>query len=57
MVTPADEGANVLETAHRRVFADITVGEVEIVTIVETTGRDHLARIVEALEAEAMHVR
>jgi threonine dehydratase len=53
----ADEGANVLETAHRRAFADINVGEVEIVTIVETTGRDHLARLVEALEAVSMHVR
>ncbi|MEX2375043.1 MAG: ACT domain-containing protein [Dehalococcoidia bacterium] len=29
----ADQGANVLETSHRGAFADITVGEVEIVTI------------------------
>lgn len=53
----ADQGANVLETSHRRAFADIRVGDVEIVTIVETTGLDHLHVIVEALEAEGMHVR
>jgi threonine dehydratase len=53
----ADQGANVLETSHRRAFADIRVGDVEIVTLVETTGRDHLQAIIEALEAEGMHVR
>lgn len=45
-------GANVLETEHRRAFADISMGEVEIVLVLETRGRDHVAEIITALEAE-----
>lgn len=43
-------GANVLETYHRRAFADISVGDVEIVIQLETRGRDHVAEIVAALQ-------
>lgn len=45
----ADLGANVLETHHRRAFADIRVGEVEIVLHVETRGRPHVEQIVRGL--------
>jgi threonine dehydratase len=38
----ADAGANVLEVAHQREFADISVGEVEIVMHLETRGREHV---------------
>ena len=43
-------GANVLDIHHRRGFADIHVGDVEIVLQLETRGRDHVAEIIQALE-------
>lgn len=49
--TVADMGANVLETYHRRAYADISVGDVEIVIQIETRGSEHVAEIVAALEA------
>jgi threonine dehydratase len=49
-------GANVLETEHRRAFADISVGEVEIVLVLETRGREHVDEIIRALEAEGRKV-
>ena len=49
--TVADMGANVLETFHRRAFADISLGEVEIVIQMETRGRDHVEEIMGALKA------
>ena len=52
----ADTGANVLEIAHRRAFADISVSEVEIVIHIETRGRDHVDSIVKLLEAEKLSV-
>lgn len=51
----ADEGANVLDIHHRRAFADISVGDVEIVMHLETRGRDHVVEIIRALE-ERGHV-
>lgn len=50
-------GANVLEIVHRRAFADISVGEVEIVLHLETRGRDHVVEIEEALRAEGLTVQ
>jgi threonine dehydratase len=47
----ADMGANVVETYHRRAYADISVGDVEIVVQVETRGSDHVAEIIAGLEA------
>lgn len=52
----ASLGANVLETSHRRGFADISVGDVEILFTLETRGRAHANGILETLQAEAMHV-
>lgn len=49
-------GANVLETSHRRGFADISVGDVEIVFTLETRGQRHVQAIVAALEAEGLVV-
>jgi threonine dehydratase len=48
----ARTGANVLDIGHRRAFADIRVGDVEIVMHLETRGRDHVDEIVRALESE-----
>jgi threonine dehydratase len=47
----ADMGGNVLETVHRRAFADISVGDVGIVIQMETRGRAHAEEIVRGLEA------
>ena len=49
-------GANVLESAHHRAFADISVGEVAIALTLETRGREHVDELVAALEAEGHHV-
>jgi len=49
-------GANVLDIHHRRGFADIRVGDVEIVLQLETRGRDHVAEIIQALEAQGVSV-
>jgi threonine dehydratase len=43
-------GANVLETYHRRAYADISLGDVEIVIQMETRGREHVEEIIRALE-------
>ena len=47
----ADMGANVLETSHRRAFADISVGDVGIIIQMETRGRDHVAQVIGGIEA------
>lgn len=49
-------GANVLEVAHRREFADISVRDVEIVMQIETRGREHVDSIIELLERHGFHV-
>ena len=49
-------GANVLESAHSRAFADISVGEVAIILSLETRGRDQVDEIVAALEGEGYEV-
>ncbi|HUF69758.1 MAG TPA: threonine ammonia-lyase [Longimicrobiales bacterium] len=52
----ARTGANVLDIAHRRAFADIRVGDVEIVMHLETRGREHVEEIIAALEREGLVV-
>src|SRR5690606_7280144 len=52
----ASTGANVLEIGHRRAFADIRVGDVEIVMHLETRGRDHVEEIIRLLEADGLVV-
>jgi threonine dehydratase len=53
----AEAGANVLEVAHGRAFADISVRDVEIVMLLETRGKDHGAAIVKLLEDHGVAVR
>jgi threonine dehydratase len=53
----ADEGANVLEVAHRRAFADIGVGDVEIIVHLETRGRAHMDAVLDRLRREGLAVR
>lgn len=52
----AGTGANVLEIGHRRAFADIRVGDVEIVMHLETRGREHVEEIIRLLEADGLIV-
>ncbi|MSR35641.1 MAG: threonine ammonia-lyase [Gemmatimonadetes bacterium] len=52
----ASEGANVLEIVHRRAFADISVGDVDLVMHLETRGREHAHAIIRALEAHGLAV-
>ncbi len=49
-------GANVLDIGHRRSYADISVGDVEIVMHLETRGREHVQDVVRALEARGHRV-
>ncbi len=53
----ADQGANVLEIAHQRAFADISVGDVEIGMHLETRGRDHVEEIIRLLREDGTRVR
>jgi len=53
----AAEGVNVLEVAHRRAFADISVRDVEIVLHLETRGRSHMDEVIARLEREGYAVR
>lgn len=52
----ARAGANVLESAHHRAFADISVGEVAIALTLETRGREHVDELIAALRAEGHEV-
>ena len=52
----AAEGANVLQVAHRRAFADISVRDVEIVLDLETRGREHMDAVMERLRREGFTV-
>ena len=52
----AEAGANVLEVAHRRAFADVSVADVEIELHLETRGRDHVSQIMRELTAAGLKV-
>ncbi len=53
----AAEGANVVEVAHRRAFADISVRDVDISLHLETRGRAHVAAVLARLRAAGFIVR
>jgi threonine dehydratase len=50
------EGANILQIQHVRGFGEMAVGETEVEMILETTGRDHIHRIIEALWGEGFRI-
>jgi threonine dehydratase len=52
----ARTGANVLEVVHQRAFADISMGEVEIIMHLETRGREHVEEVVQALQEAGTRV-
>ncbi len=53
----AETGANVLETYHQRAFADISVGDVEIVLHLETRGAGHAQEILDHLRENGIRTR
>lgn len=53
----AEAGANVLEVAHRRAFADISVRDVEIVIHIESRGRDQVKAVIARLETRGLRAR
>lgn len=53
----AEAGANVLDIAHSRAFADVSVRHVEIVMHLETRSRDHRSTIIDRLQREGYAVR
>jgi len=52
----AKAGANVLKVAHHREFADISVGEVQIVFHLETRGRDHVEELLAQIRETGVRV-
>ena len=52
----ADHGANILEIAHTRGFSRAEVGESEITFTLETSGQDHIATVLSALQQAGYHV-
>ncbi len=48
----AQEGINILHIQHVRGFGEMAVGETEVELIIETTGQDHIRRIIEILKGE-----
>jgi threonine dehydratase len=53
----AEAGANVLEVAHGRAFADISVRDVEIVMLLETRGMENVSSIIKLLNEHGIQVR
>jgi len=53
----AKEGANVLDIAHHRAFADISVGDVVISLTLETRGQEHVQEILATFAGEGVAVR
>ena len=53
----AEAGANVLEVAHARAFADISVRDVEIVMLLETRGKEDVSAIMKLLNEHGIAVR
>ncbi|MEE9568901.1 MAG: threonine ammonia-lyase [Candidatus Binatia bacterium] len=48
----AQEGVNILHIQHVRGFGEMAVGETEVELVIETTGQDHIRRIIESLKGE-----
>ncbi|ADB63485.1 threonine dehydratase (plasmid) [Haloterrigena turkmenica DSM 5511] len=52
----ADHGANIQTVRHDRAVEDLTVGEAYLVFQIETSGAEHAAAIIDAIEAEGYTV-
>jgi threonine dehydratase len=47
-------GANILEVMHNRAFTNLDVGGVEIDMTLETRGPDHVAQLLQVLNADGI---
>jgi threonine dehydratase len=52
----ADQGANILEIIHTRGFSRAEIGESEITLTLETSGEEHIARVLTELRAAGYQV-
>ena len=52
----AEQNANILQIEHVRGFGDLAIGETQIEIILETTGREHIREITEAIRKEGFQV-
>jgi threonine dehydratase len=50
-------GANIMHIGHSRGFGQMAIGETEVELILETTGRDHIEKIHQALTGEKFKIR
>jgi threonine dehydratase len=53
----ADLGANILQIGQTRGFGEVAIGETEVELILEATGREHIERIGQALQAENLKIK
>ncbi len=53
----ADLGANILQVDQSRGFGQIAVGETEVELILETSGAEHIQRLLDGLGGESFRVR
>jgi threonine dehydratase len=51
-----EQGANIVEVGHQRLFSDLSVKRTGLDLAVETRDRDHADRLVAALEAAGFRV-
>jgi threonine dehydratase len=47
----ADQRANVLDIGHNRAFTAGSIGQTEVVLTLETSGREHIEAILDAVRA------
>jgi len=54
--TIADEGGNIVEVAHQRLFSDLSITSAAVEVAVETRDAEHANRLVEGLRAAGLRV-
>ena len=52
----SDEGGNVVEVYHQRLFYNVPAKLAKIDVVVDTRGKEHVVRIIEALQARGFLV-
>ena len=52
----ADHGANILQLNHSRGFGQMAIGETEVELILETTGAEHIQRLLDGLSGAGFRV-
>lgn len=52
-----EEGGNILQIGQVRGFGEVAIGETEVELVLETTGREHIQRITDALRQEGFRIK